>query len=84
MTKFLLFVCAAISLAAPSAYSQSATVPATHARVAAPNAHIPHGYGQTALSFEPNLGQTDAAVQFLSRGNGYTTYLEPAVATIVL
>jgi hypothetical protein len=80
MTKFLLFVCAAISLAAPSAYSQTIKVPATSAL----NAHIPKGYGRTALSFEPNRGQTDGAVKFLSRGDGYTTYLEPTVATLAL
>jgi hypothetical protein len=84
MTKFLLSVCAAISLVAPFAYSQTVTVPTTLAKVGTPSAHMPHGYGQTALSFEPNRGQTAAAVQFLSRGSGYTTYLEPMVATLVL
>src|ERR1035441_9119212 len=29
------------------------------------------------LSFEPNQGQTDSAVQFLSRGSGYALFLTP-------
>src|SRR5438270_786317 len=32
-------------------------------------------YGQLPMSFEPNAGQTDARVQFLSRGAGYTLFL---------
>jgi uncharacterized protein (TIGR03437 family) len=34
------------------------------------------------LSFEPNQGQTDSAVQFLSRGTGYALFLTPG--TVVL
>ncbi len=36
------------------------------------------------LSFEPNQGQTDARVQFVSRGAGYTIFLSPASATFAL
>jgi hypothetical protein len=32
-------------------------------------------YGRLPLGFEPNLGQTDAQVKFLSRGAGYTLFL---------
>src|ERR1700730_13445140 len=32
-------------------------------------------YGKLALSFEPNQGQTDGRVKFLSRGSGYTIFL---------
>ena len=31
-------------------------------------------YGKLPLSFEANRGQTDARVQFLSRGRGYTLF----------
>ena len=31
-------------------------------------------YGRLPLSFEPNVGQTDSRVQFVSRGNGYTMF----------
>ncbi len=36
------------------------------------------------LHFEPNLGQTDAAVHFLSRGNGYTLFLASGEAVVSL
>jgi hypothetical protein len=41
-------------------------------------------YGDTPLSFEPNHGQTDSAMQFLARGNGYTAFLQPDSATLLL
>jgi hypothetical protein len=43
--------------------------PATTAKVDA-------AYGQLPLSFERNVGQTAAAVQFLARGDGYTLWLK--------
>src|SRR5438132_12551439 len=36
------------------------------------------------LSFEPNLGQADASVRFLSRGDGYTLWLTSAEAVLSL
>ena len=41
-------------------------------------------YGQIPLSFEANQGQTDAAVNFLSRGSGYTLFLTPGHYSEVL
>jgi hypothetical protein len=41
-------------------------------------------FGTAPLSFEPNQGQTDSRVQFLSRGNGYTLFLTPAEAVLSL
>jgi hypothetical protein len=41
-------------------------------------------YGKLPLSFEPNQGQTDARVQFVSRGAGYTIFLSPTSATFAL
>ncbi len=41
-------------------------------------------YGQTPLSFEPNQGQADAQVQFLSRGGGYALFLTPGEALLRL
>src|SRR5256885_9181003 len=32
-------------------------------------------YGKVPLTFEPNRGQTDPRVRFLSRGSGYTVFL---------
>jgi len=54
------------------------------ATVRSPLATVPHGTGKAhiaaddmklPLSFEPNQGQTNPAVRFLARGNGYTLYL---------
>ena len=36
------------------------------------------------LTFEPNVGQTDPQVQFLSRGGGYTLFLTPNQAVLEL
>ncbi len=51
--------------------------PATQARVS-------QAYGQLPLSFEANQGQADAAVDFLSRGSGYTLFLTPGEAVLAL
>ncbi len=36
------------------------------------------------MSFEPNLGQSDERVKFLSRGNGYALFLTPAEAVLAM
>ena len=36
------------------------------------------------LSFEANQGQTDSRVRFLSRGRGYTLFLDPGEAVLAL
>ena len=41
-------------------------------------------YGKLPLSFEENLGQTDAQVHFLSRGSGYTLFLTGSEAVLSL
>lgn len=47
------------------------------ARCAQPGARtrIETAYGELSLSFEPNRGQADRQVEFLSRGSGYGVYL---------
>lgn len=41
-----------------------------------PNAQAPrNAFGQLPLSFEPNHGQTDTRVKFLTRGHGYSLFL---------
>ena len=42
---------------------------------ALPLAAAGNGYGKLPLSFEPNQGQTDARVKFLSRAPGYTLFV---------
>src|SRR4051812_24314643 len=41
-------------------------------------------YAKFPMSFEANRGQSDAAVQFLSRGHGYSVFLTSAEAVLVL
>ena len=41
-------------------------------------------YGKLPLSFERNQGQSDEAVEFLSRGKGYTLFLTPTQAVFSL
>jgi hypothetical protein len=40
--------------------------------------------GPLPLAFEPNLGQAEAPVKFLSRGRGYGLFLTPTEAVVVL
>src|SRR5262249_54447701 len=47
------------------------------------SAEISHaGYGNLPLVFEPNQGQTDSSVRFLSRGNGYALFLKDSEAVL--
>ncbi len=48
-----------------------------------PSAHR-LSYAQIPLSFEPNLGQTDDEVKYLSRGKGYTLFLTADQAVLSL
>ena len=48
---------------------------------AATKATIQTAYGQLPLHFEPNQGQTDEQVHFLSRGRGYTLFLTSTEAS---
>lgn len=41
-------------------------------------------YGRLPLHFEPNQGQTDPAVKFLSRGSGYSLFLSATSMTLAL
>lgn len=45
---------------------------------------IQAAYGKLPLSFEANQGQTDGEVKFLSRGSGYSLFLTPTEAVLVL
>src|SRR5260370_5570998 len=41
-------------------------------------------FARTPLTFEANQGQTDAQVQYLARGPGYTLFLTAAEAVLAL
>jgi len=45
---------------------------------------VSEAYGKLPMSFEPNRGQTDGRVKFLSRGSDYTLLLTPTEATLAL
>jgi hypothetical protein len=45
---------------------------------------LANAYGHIPLSFEANQGQTDPAVQFLSRGSGYALFLTSQEAVLSL
>ncbi|MGI8549818.1 MAG: SBBP repeat-containing protein, partial [Dehalococcoidia bacterium] len=47
-------------------------------------AHVEAAYGSLPLSFEINEGQTDASVDFLTRGSGYSLFLSGGEATLAL
>ncbi|HEX7173950.1 MAG TPA: SBBP repeat-containing protein, partial [Pyrinomonadaceae bacterium] len=51
--------------------------PATRAR-------LTEAYGQLPMRFEANRGQTDAAVKFVARGQGYALFLTPTEAVLSL
>src|SRR5579863_5876136 len=46
--------------------------------------HQVANYGNLPLAFEPNQGQTDPQVQFLSRVRGYTLFITPQEAVLSL
>ena len=66
--------------ASPTATTKN---PSSRARVhtsvptdnAANKMRVSKAYGKLPMSFEPNQGQTDKRVKFLSRGSGYTLFL---------
>jgi hypothetical protein len=45
---------------------------------------IVESYGKTPMGFEENIGQTDERVKFMTRGQGYSLFLTPAEAVLVL
>ena len=52
--------------------------------VAHKSTNRPADYGKIPLGFEANQGQTDASVEFLAHGEGYTVYLRQGEALLAL
>src|SRR5215468_1680694 len=48
------------------------------------SAKIVADYGKLPLAFEVNQGQSDPQVKFLSKGAGYSLFLTPDAAVLVL
>ena len=94
-TKILLSLGWALMLILPTWAGSAFDIQAEIAQAAflpdTPNASLvtaPHEVVGTALQprmqFEPNLGQTDPQVHFMARGVGYTVFLTPTEAILVL
>ena len=56
----------------------------TSPNTAAVKMSLSKNYGKLPLSFEPNMGQSDKQVRFLSRGPGYSVFLTPTEAVFSL
>ena len=67
----------------PSPDGRSA-VPGLYQPDAETRVRIADAYGRQPLGFEANRGQTDADVQFVSRGAGYTLFLTADEAVLAL
>ncbi len=92
------FVCVSLMFAGPLALAQTNRVPSVDGplplkstpptALAQPDparrGQIVESYGKLPLSFEVNRGQTDAKVEFLSRGSGYTLFLTGDAAVFSL
>jgi hypothetical protein len=46
--------------------------------------NVKNQYGKLPLSFESNVGQSDASVQYISRANGYSLFLSSKETTFLL
>ncbi|HQU44811.1 MAG TPA: SBBP repeat-containing protein, partial [Pirellulales bacterium] len=56
----------------------------TSQATAAQNTQVAAAYAQIPMSFEPNVGQTAAQVNYLSHGDGYSLFLMPNEAVLGL
>jgi hypothetical protein len=58
--------------------------PTLHTQSPIPKPNLQVTYAHLPLHFEPNQGQTDERVHFLSRGRGYTLFLTATEAVLAL
>ncbi len=82
-----ILVIAAFAISGRAAIRASATAKKPSQAIAAPQSHQPAprvNFAKLPMSFEPNVGQSDARVKFLSRGPGYTLFLTPSEAVLAL
>src|SRR5215210_9014343 len=80
--SFTLLV-AAVFLASRSANPRASRAPRLPA-TSQNSAQARDAYGRLPLSFEPNRGQADKAINFLARGAGYEIALSPNQASFAL
>ena len=81
---FLLLLPALLAASAPPAPARNAAGPPRPRTTLAAAPRIAAGYGRLPLQFEPNQGQTDPRVRFLSRTSGGTLFLTDSEAVLVL
>ena len=48
------------------------------------DAALAQAFGQLPMSFQPNEGQTDPQVSFMSQGSGYSLFLTPTESVLSL
>ena len=65
-------------------YPASATMLLLSKPDAATQAQVSETFGKLPLSFEANQGQSGKQVKFLSRGPGYSLFLTPTEAVLVI
>ncbi len=63
-------------------YRHQTQVEALESRTMLSTAAVAASYAQIPMSFEANMGQTVAQVQYLARGAGYTLFLTPEEAVL--
>jgi hypothetical protein len=64
--------------------TEAISTSSTSAPDRAVQARVIEAYGKLPMSFEANMGQTDARVKFLSRGSGYSLFLTSTEAVLSL
>jgi|GEM_PF-2038509 len=74
----------AIRASVAAKHPERITARAANAPAAAAKVRVAGLYGKLPLSFEPNQGQSDKRVKFLSRGNGYSLFLTSTEAVLAL
>jgi len=84
--RFLLFASVALGLCGHSSLGSKphGQVPPSDSDATVPRPNVEQAYGRLPVSFEPNYGQSDPGVKFLSRGAGYTLFLTEAEAVLLL
>src|SRR5437879_3904964 len=80
----LLLGMALVAVALAFCWLRAARQPPGTSVPSAPKTRLQQNYAKLPLSFEANVGQTDASVQFLARAPGYGLYLTGTEAVMVL
>ncbi len=78
-------VCRPVLLIGIFLFGLAASLAAVYPPVASsPDRQLAADFGKLPFSFEPNAGQTDSQVKFISRGQGYTLFLTDKEAVLSL